>query len=286
MENKHLSSVWKRLNKAAKILNDETKAEIYVTNGGELAEDNIPLYLGIDLGTADIVACVINGQGQAVALFLEWASVVRDGVVVDYMGAIDIVKRLKEKVEDKLGVKFTKASTSFPPQTDARLSTNIIEAAGLEVSHIADEPTCVAKLLEIKNGAVVDIGGGTTGSAIIKDKKVVFSADDPTGGHHLSLVLAGHLSLAYEKAELKKRKDKKGQYVSLFRPTLERMADIIKKHVDGYNIEALYLTGGTTAIKSIDKIFEQELNIPVITASQPLLLTPFAIANLARYEND
>ncbi len=273
MENKNLSLIWQKLNKAANILNDETRI---VQKG--------PLYLGIDLGTADIVACVLNDKGEAVALFLTWASVVRDGVVVDYMGAIDIVRRLKQKVEDKLGVEFIKASTSFPPQTDPQLSTNIIEAAGLEVSHLADEPTCVAQLLKINNGAVVDIGGGTTGSAVIKDKKVIFSADDPTGGHHLSLVLAGHLSLPYEEAELMKRKDKKGQYLNVFRPTLERMADIIRKHVADYDIKTLYLTGGTTAIKSIDKIFEQELNIPTITASQPLLLTPFAIANLTREE--
>lgn len=273
MENKNLSLIWQKLNKAANILNDETRI---VQKG--------PLYLGIDLGTADIVACVLNDKGEAVALFLTWASVVRDGVVVDYMGAIDIVRRLKQKVEDKLGVEFIKASTSFPPQTDPQLSTNIIEAAGLEVSHLADEPTCVAQLLKINNGAVVDIGGGTTGSAVIKDKKVIFSADDPTGGHHLSLVLAGHLSLPYEEAELMKRKDKKGQYLNVFRPTLERMADIIRKHVADYDIKTLYLTGGTTAINSIDKIFEQELNIPTITASQPLLLTPFAIANLTREE--
>ncbi len=274
MESKHLYLVWQKLNKAAKILNDETK---------DVHKE--PLYLGIDLGTADIVACVVNNERKVVALFLEWADVVRDGVVVDYIGAIDIVKKLKQKTEDKLGVMFTKASTSFPPKTDARLSTNIIEAAGLEVSFLADEPSCVASLLNIQNGAVVDIGGGTTGTAIIKNKKIIFSADDPTGGHHLSLVLAGHLSLSYEEAELIKRKDKTGQYLNLFLPTLERMCDIVKKHIAGYNVEALYLTGGTTAIQSIKNIFEQELKLPIIIASQPLLLTPFAIANLALQES-
>ncbi len=114
---------------------------------------------------------------------------------------------------------------------------------------------------------------------------MIFSADDPTGGHHLSLVLAGHLSLTYEEAELIKREDKKGKYLHLFLPTLERMSDIIKKHIAGHPIEALYLTGGTTAIKSIEKIFEKELNIPVVTASQPLLLTPFAITSLALKES-
>ncbi len=263
------AQVMKRLNKGLKILNVE---EPFQAKG--------PLYLGIDLGTADVVACVVDQQGEIVALFLEWASVVKDGVVVDYMGAIDIVRRLKEKAEKRLGVTFEKASTSFPPQTDARLSTNIVEAAGLELDHVMDEPSAVAALLTLDNAAIVDIGGGTTGVAVIEKGKVIFSADDATGGHHLSLTIAGNLKKPYEEAELLKRKDKKGKYLPIVRPVLERMADIIHKYIKDYTPEAVYLTGGTTAIAQIDKIFKEELDLPIIIASQPLLLTPYAIACL------
>ena len=39
------------------------------------------------------------------------------------------------------------------------------------MSNIVDEPTAAATLLDIKNGAVVDVGGGTTGISILKMEK-------------------------------------------------------------------------------------------------------------------
>ncbi len=60
------------------------------------------------------------------------------------------------------------------------------ESAGLEISHVLDEPTAVADLLQLDNAGVVDIGGGTTGIAIVKQGRVTYSADEATGGHHIS----------------------------------------------------------------------------------------------------
>ena len=34
----------------------------------------------------------------------EFADVVRDGVVTDFVGAVDLVRRLKREVEDRLGI--------------------------------------------------------------------------------------------------------------------------------------------------------------------------------------
>ena len=85
---------------------------------------------GVDLGTADIVVLVCNGQGQPVAAFLEWAEVVRDGIVLDYWGAAQIVKKLLAKAEQKLNIKIDRAVTSYPPGTDPRISKNVIEAIG------------------------------------------------------------------------------------------------------------------------------------------------------------
>ena len=39
-----------------------------------------------------------------------------------------------------------------------------MEGAGFEVTNIVDEPTAAAAVLKITDGAVVDVGGGTTGS--------------------------------------------------------------------------------------------------------------------------
>ena len=54
-----------------------------------------------------------------------------------------------------------------------------------------DESTAANEVLKMKNGAVVDIGGGTTGISVLKDGKVVYIADEPTGGTHFSLVISG-----------------------------------------------------------------------------------------------
>ena len=48
---------------------------------------------------------------------------------------------------------------------------------------------------------VVDIGGGTTGLAILKEGKVVQIEDEPTGGTHLTLVLSGNYHVSFEEAE-------------------------------------------------------------------------------------
>ena len=48
---------------------------------------------------------------------------------------------------------------------------------------------------------IVDIGGGTTGLAILKGGEVVQVEDEPTGGTHLSLVLAGNYHVPFAEAE-------------------------------------------------------------------------------------
>lgn len=261
----------RRLDTAARILNREER----VTVQG-------PISVGIDLGTADVVLMVLDAAGEPVAAFLEWAEVVRDGVVVDYPGAIDITRNLVEKARRRTGLEITHAATSFPPGTDPRLSTNILEAAWLEVAGFMDEPSCVANLLDLDNTAVVDIGGGTTGTAVVREGKVVFSADEPTGGRHISLVLAGHYGMSFDEAETFKRTSGHTDILALVRPTLQRMADIISDHIRGRNVERIILSGGTCCLDGVAKVLEKELGMPVTLPSQPLLLTPLAIAALPR----
>ena len=114
-----------RLNRAAQILNDAGPAS---ASG--------PYHVGIDLGTADIVVMALDAAGEPAACFLEWAEVVRDGVVVDYAGAVDIVRRLVARAQARLGVEFASAATSFPPGTDPRLSTHILETVGLDADQL------------------------------------------------------------------------------------------------------------------------------------------------------
>jgi ethanolamine utilization protein EutJ len=258
-----------RLDRAAKILNST-----------DPVPDRGPFIMGIDLGTADIKVMVLNAAGEPAACFLEWAEVVRDGVVVDFAGAVDIVQRLVDRAQAKLGFEFTGASTSFPPGTDPRLSTYILERLRLEVAAVQDEPTCVAHLLELDRAAVVDVGGGTTGTAVVQKGRVVFSGDLPTGGRHISLVIAGHFGISFQEAEQRKRRHAQYDVLRLARPTLQRMCDIVAGHIRGHRVERIVLTGGTCCLPGVDAVFAEELRLPIQLPSQPLLLTPFAIASL------
>lgn len=258
-----------RLDKAAAILG---RTEAVQCDG--------PLHVGIDLGTADVVLMILDQSCEPVACFLEWAEVVRDGVVVDFIGAVDIVRDLLAKAEKRIGREIEAASTSFPPGTDARLSTNILETAGLEVLAVEDEPTCVAKLFNLDKTAVVDVGGGTTGTAVAQKGQVVFSGDEPSGGRHITLSIAGHFDIDFQEAERRKREHEKYGILSLARPTLERISDIVAMHIRGHEVEKILLTGGTCCLTGIERIFNKELGLATLLPSQPLLLTPFAIAAL------
>jgi len=260
----------RRLDIAAELLNDSTPSKVQG-----------PLHVGVDLGTADVVVMALNAAGEPVAAFLEWAEVVRDGVVVDFIGAADIVRQLLSKAEDKLGVTLEIAATSFPPGTDRRLSTNILERAGLEVAAVDDEPSCVARLMHLDKAAVVDIGGGTTGTAVVQSGKIAFSGDEPSGGRHIGLAIAGHYNISFEEAEAYKRQPEQYGILDLARPTLEKISDIVADHIQGHQVERILLSGGTCCLPGIETIFEKELGLPIQLPSQPLLLTPLAIASLS-----
>ena len=269
MTHKNAIPAWltQSLNTAAAIVNDPTPTR---TSGS--------LRLGIDLGTSDVVSMVLDENDTPVAVCLEWADVVRDGVVLNFYGAATIVKKQLEAIQEKLGVEFTTANTSYPPGTDPRISANVIEAAGLDVASIIDEPSAVAHLLSLDKAAVVDIGGGTTGIAVLKNGHVVYSGDEPTGGRHVTLTIAGNNASSLEDAEaLKIAKGK--QVWPIVRPVFEKMADIVRQHLTGHNVGALYLSGGSCALPGVRDLFQQEFpDHAIVLPEHPIFLTPLAIA--------
>ncbi|WCE28603.1 ethanolamine utilization protein EutJ [Vibrio sp. SCSIO 43137] len=237
--------------------------------------------VGVDLGTADIQTVVLDGSGEPVAAFLDWANVVKDGVVVDYMGACQIVRSQIQRVEQKLGISVTSAITSYPPGTDPRISINVVESAAIEVEKVIDEPSSVADLLGIEEGAVVDIGGGTTGTAMIKAGKQIFSLDDPSGGRHVSLVIAGRLKVDDEEAERLKRTSYENPDIAVIvKPVIEKMADIVMSHLQGDTPQHMYLTGGGTLVNGVQSIFSATFpQTEIVTFEHALYLTPLAIAS-------
>ncbi len=156
------------------------------------------VHVGVDLGTAYTVLAVLDEQKQPLAGEYRFAQIVRDGLVVDFHGAISLLRELKQNVEARLGFELTTAATTYPPGvpgTEVRATRHVVEAAGFECQNVVDEPTAANAVLQIENGAVVDVGGGTTGIAIFRQGEVIYTADEATGGTHFSLVIAGALNI-------------------------------------------------------------------------------------------
>ena len=78
-----------------------------------------------------------------------------------------------------------------------RATANVLYAAGLECTGLVDEPSAANNVLQVRNGAIVDVGGGTTGIAVVEDGQVVYTADEATGGTHFTLVVAGAQESAF-----------------------------------------------------------------------------------------
>ena len=266
-----LSKVNNRINELAELINEKRVNE-YTGN----------LRVGVDLGTANIVLIAIDDTGKPIAGALYPANVVKDGLVIDYIGAIRIVEKLKKDVEDLVGITLTYSATAMPPgTTDGNLKafSNVLEAADLKVTAVVNEPTAAATLLNVSDGAVVDIGGGTTGISIFKNGKVIYTADEPTGGTHVNLVIAGSYQISIGKAEkMKNDPSKKNALYPIIRPVFEKMASIVKKHIEGYQVETIYLVGGTTSFDGIEKVFFETIGTEIIKPVHPHLITPLGIA--------
>lgn len=240
------------------------------------------LHVGVDLGTAYIVVVVLNSARQPVACAMEFAQVVRDGLVVDYIGAARIVRTLVNELEERLGRRLTHAAIAVPPGTgekDCGTHRHVVEAAGLEVTAILDEPTAANAVLGVANGVIVDIGGGTTGLSVLENGKVVYVADEATGGTHVSLVLAGNYNVSIEEAEsLKQQPGRQAEVLAVVRPVIQKMATIIARHIAGRDIAAIYLVGGTCCLKDMEGIIARETGKQVFKPANPFLVTPLGIA--------
>jgi len=195
---------------------------------------------------------------------------------------------LKEEIEEKLGTELIYAASAIPPGTDELDSgaiKNVVQGAGFELSNIMDEPTAANELLKMKNGVVVDIGGGTTGISILKDGKVVYVTDEPTGGTHFSLVVAGAYSKTFEEAELYKRDPKNHkELISVLTPVIEKVSGIINRHIKGYEVEEISIVGGTCCLAGIEKVIEKNTKIKTRKPKNPMFVTPLGIALSCKQE--
>ena len=240
------------------------------------------VHVGVDLGTAYTVLIVLDEHYKPIAGEYQFAQVTRDGLVVDFVGAVDLLRAMKSRVEKKLGFELTSGASGYPPgvpQAEVRATANVLYGAGLDCTGLIDEPTAANNVLQIKDGAIVDVGGGTTGIAIFKNGEVVYTADEPTGGTHFSLVIAGSTGTSFEEAEeLKKDPKEQTRLFPVVRPVMEKVGSIVNRHIEGHRVDRLYLVGGTCAYPGMDKVIEEFTGVETVLPGNPLFVTPLGIA--------
>lgn len=246
------------------------------------AAPNGPVYAGIDLGTANIVTAVVDSRGKPVAGVLTRSeSSVRDGLVLDYVGSITILRNQIAQLQ-KAGFDIQLAAAAYPPGTTGRNCQafgNVVEASGLKVGGLIDEPSAASLVLGIGSGGVVDIGGGTTGISVIDNGEVVYTADEPTGGIHVDLVLSGNFKIPVEDAESMKNDPGRHQEILPYiRPVFQKMASIVQQHIQEHPVDILYLVGGTSCFTGIEDVMQSETGLSVSKPVNPLLVTPLGIA--------
>ena len=240
------------------------------------------LYVDVDLGTAYLTLAVLDQNLQPIAGEYQFAQVARDGLVVDYAGAVDLVKSMKARVEKRIGRELTHAASGYPPgvpQAEVRATANVVEAAGMLCESLVDEPTAANAVIEMQNGAIVDVGGGTTGIAIIENGEVVFTADEATGGTHLTLVIAGAKDIPFEDAEkLKVDTTRQKELFPVIRPVFEKVASIVARQIEGYSVPKIVMVGGTSAFYRADEVVAEYTGIPTWVPDNPFLVTPLGMA--------
>ncbi len=249
---------------------------------GECKKYRGRLKVGVDLGTANTVLAVVDTSNRPIAGISAPSHAIQDGVIVNYYESVQLVSRLKETLEERLGTELPYAAAAIPPgvnQGSVKSIGYVLEGAGFEVTNIVDEPTAASAVLKITDGAVVDVGGGTTGISILKDGKVIYTDDEATGGTHMTMTVAGHYRIPYEEAEvLKTQPDKQDEIFPVIKATVEKMALITEKFLKGYKVPAVYVVGGSSMFREFTSVFEKKLKLPVYQPVHPLLVTPLGIA--------
>ena len=240
------------------------------------------LYVGVDVGTYKIFVIVVDEKGQPRAANMKRAEVVKSGMIVDYVGAVDIARELMEEIRERCPVPLEKGATSYPPQTESgNINTTryILETVGLEVLNVLDEPTAANLVLRMRDGAIVDVGGGTTGVAVIEGGNVIYSNDEPTGGVHLSLVLAGALKVSYEEAEEIKISRESKEILPIIRPVVDKVSSITGIFLEPYrDIEKICMVGGSCELEGFTEIVGKNLGLKAFRPYAPQIITPFGIA--------
>ena len=191
---------------------------------------------------------------------------------------------MKDRIEQRIGRELTHAASGYPPgvpKTEVQSTAHVVEAAGFICTGLVDEPTAANVLVGLENGVIVDVGGGTTGIAVVENGEVVYTADEATGGTHFSLVVAGSLDIAFEEAEaLKINPNEQSRLFPLLRPVMEKVGSIVNRHISecSVSVDRIILVGGPCAFQGMAQVIEEYTGIPSHVPDRPVFVTPIGIA--------
>jgi ethanolamine utilization protein EutJ len=242
-----------------------------------------PVRVGVDLGTATTVLVVLDADDRPIWLDVHPSGALGDGVIVDFAGAVSSVGRLKRRAEEVLGVELLHAATAYPPQipvADARACRFVCEAAGFGDVVLVDEVSAAQRTLDVRDGVIVDVGGGSTGVGVFRDGQLVALDDRPGGGHQLDLVLAGALGIPLREAERHKREHPR-ETLPLLVPVLQRIAESVRLLTKGAEELPVHLAGGALMLPGAEDVVAAWLGRRVVTHPHALLITPLGIARSA-----
>jgi ethanolamine utilization protein EutJ len=242
----------------------------------------LKLRVGVDLGTAYLVLVVTDESGVPLAGEWQFAQVVRDGVVLDYVGAIDLLRGMKQRIEQRIGRELTHAASGYAPgvpMAEVRATAHVVEGAGMACTGLIDEPSAANNVLRLREGAIVDVGGGTTGIAVLNHGEVIYTADEATGGTHFSLVIAGSLGISFEEAEaLKTTPEEQPRLLPLVTPVMEKVASITERHIRGRDVNLITMVGGSSAFLGMADVVQNYIGVPTQVVSPPGFVTPLGLA--------
>lgn len=239
--------------------------------------------VGVDLGTAHCVLVVLDADDQPVWVDSHPSGALRDGVVVDFAAATATVRLLKQRAEEALGTELTTAATAYPPcipVKDARACAYVCETGGFADVALVDEVTAAQRTLEVDDGVVVDVGGGSTGVGVFRGGRLVELDDRAGGGHHLDLMLAGALGVPVDEAERYKREHQAASLPILV-PGFQRIAESVRAMTRGDEDLPLHLAGGALMHAGAGDVLAAYLERTVVSYPHALLITPIGIARSA-----
>lgn len=229
-----------------------------------------------------MVLLVLDQEGQPISGRWQAARVVRDGLVVDFIGAVDRLKSMKAEVEQELQRPLTAANSAFPPgvpSAERQAIAHVVESAGMDCPTLIDEPSAANQVLGLTEGAIIDVGGGTTGIAILQEGQVVYTADEATGGTHFNLVIAGALDLDYDQAEqMKESAEEQARLLGVVRPVIEKIGTIANRHLENWDVPSITLVGGACSFTGIAEIVQEVTGLPTSVAPHTQWVTPLGIA--------